>query len=297
MTSSASATPGRLAQLMASGNKSFFIGGGLLLVIVLAAIFAPLLTGHDPYAQDLLHRREPPIWHNWFGEGDKASWDHPLGTDKLGRDYWSRLVYGARVSLTVGLTAVAISAVIGTTLGVLAGYFGGTIDLVISFFVTTRLSLPVVLVALAVVSLNGSSIPVLVLVIGLLLWDRFAIVMRTATQQARNADYVTAARAAGCSTFRIIFSEILPNIMASFVIVVTIELAVAILLEAALSFLGMGVQPPLPSWGLMLSEAKDEIFFSSWMITIPGVALTLLILAINVFGDGLRDLTTQDGER
>lgn len=297
MTNTADIHSSSLARFKAAGSKSFLIGGGLLLIIVLAAIFAPLLTSHDPYMQDLLHRRQPPAFYSWFGSDETAGWNHPLGTDKLGRDYWARLVYGARVSLFVGLTAVALSAVIGTTLGVLAGYFGGKIDLVISFFVTTRLSLPVVLVALAVVSLNGSSIPVLVLVIGLLLWDRFAIVMRTATQQARAADYVTAARAAGCSTFRIIFSEIFPNIMASFVIVVTIELAVAILLEAALSFLGMGVQPPIPSWGLMLSEAKDEIFFAAWMITIPGVALTLLILAINLFGDGLRDLTTGDGQR
>lgn len=297
MNARVSENSGTISRILRAGNKSLFIGGGLLLLIIVAAIFAPLLTVHDPYAQDLLNRRVPPIWHDWFALGGKPDWDHPLGTDKLGRDYWSRLVYGARVSLFVGITAVTISAIIGTTLGVLAGYYGGKIDLVISFILTTRLSMPVVLVALAVVSLNGSSIPVLVLVIGLLLWDRFAIVMRTATLQARSADYVTAARAAGCSTFRIILGEIMPNVMASFVIVVTIELAVAILLEAALSFLGMGVQPPIPSWGLMLAEAKDEIFFSAWMITIPGVALTLLVLSINLFGDGLRDLATQGGRR
>lgn len=285
------------SNLRKAGNKSLFIGGGLLAVIVLAAICAPLLTDYSPYAQDLMHRRKPPIWQNWFDETNPASWEHPLGTDKLGRDYWARLIYGSRVSLIVGMTSVAISAVVGTTLGVLAGYFGGKIDLVVSFIVTTRLSMPVVLVALAVVSLHGSSMPVLILVIGLLLWDRFAIVMRTATQQAVSADYVTSARAAGCSTGRIILREILPNVIASFVIVVTIELAVAILLEAALSFLGMGVQPPTPSWGLMLAEAKDEIFFAAWMITIPGVALTVLIFAINIFGDGLRDLTTRDAHR
>ena len=279
------------------GNKNLYIGGGILIVIFLAAIFAPLLTKYSPYTQDLMHRREPPIWYNWFGSAGGASWDHPLGTDKLGRDYWARLVYGARISLLVGLAAVALSAIIGTTLGVLAGYFGGKVDLVVSFIITTRLSMPVVLVALAVVSLNGSSVPVLILVMGFLLWDRFAIVMRTATQQARTADYVIAARAAGCSTARIILREILPNIMAAFIIIVTIELAIAILLEAALSFLGMGVQPPNPSWGLMLAEAKDEMFFAAWMITIPGVALTVLILAINIFGDGMRDLTTKGGQR
>lgn len=275
-------------------NRSLVIGGGVLAVIMLIAILAPVLSPYDPYSQDLLNRRQPPVWQGWFDDSADISWAHPLGTDKLGRDYWTRLIFGARISLLIGFSAVTISAAIGTTLGVLAGYFGGRTDLLVSFIINTRLALPIMLVALAVAALHGSSIPVLILVLGLLLWDRFAVVIRAATQQARNADYVVAARAVGCSTVRIILSEILPNITTPFVIVATVELAIAILLEAALSFLGMGVQSPTPSWGLMLAEAKEEVFFAPWMITIPGVSLTLLVLAINLFGDGLRDTTAQE---
>lgn len=289
------ALPQRVLPLLQ--NRSLAFGATLLAIIAFAAIFAPLLTPHDPYTQDLLNRRLPPIWHNWSDPQAGASWTHPLGTDKLGRDYLTRLLYGARVSLMIGLSAVVISALIGTTLGVLGGYFGGRVDLVVYFIITARLAMPIVLVALAIVALYGSSITVLILVMGALLWDRFAVVMRSAMMQVRSADYVMAARAVGCSTTRIILREILPNIAAPFVIVATIELAVAILLEAALSFLGMGVQSPTPSWGLMLAEAKEEIFFASWMITIPGVALTFLLLAINLFGDGFRDATSQERAR
>lgn len=277
------------------GHHSLMIGGGGLLLLILIAIFAPLITWHDPYAQDLASRRIPPIWHAWFYESDKASWLHPLGTDPLGRDYLTRLIYGARISIFVGLSVVAISSVIGTTLGVLAGYFGGKIDAAISFIVTTRLSMPVVLVALAIVAIFDGSLQVVILVLGFLLWDRFAVVMRSVTLQIKNQEFITAAKSLGCSNLRIILTEVLPNVANSLIIVATIEMAVAILYEASLSFLGLGVQPPLPSWGLMLAEARPEIFFAAWMITLPGIALFLLVLFVNLLGDGMRDITAPEG--
>ncbi|WP_332691243.1 ABC transporter permease [Bosea sp. (in: a-proteobacteria)] len=271
------------------GQKAFVFGFGLLVLFVLVALAAPLLAPHDPYLQNLTARNIPPFWY------DKGNWLHPLGTDPLGRDYLSRLLYGARISLLIGISVVIISGVIGTTMGLLAGYFGGRVDIAMTFLVTTRLSMPVILVALAVVAIVGSSLWIVILVLGLLKWDRFAVVMRSATQQVRSLDYVAAAQAAGASTTRIILGEVLPNIAPHLIVVATLEAASAILLEAALSFLGLGVQPPLPSWGLMISEAKAYMFFSFWLIALPGSALALLIFAINLAGDGLRDVISPEG--
>lgn len=270
------------------GQKAFVFGFGLLLLFVAIALLAPVLAPHDPYLQNLTARNVPPFWY------EKGNWVHPLGTDPLGRDYLSRLLYGTRISLLIGISVVIISGVIGTTMGLLAGYFGGRIDMVMTFLVTTRLSMPVILVALAVVAIVGSSLWIVILVLGLLKWDRFAVVMRSATQQVRSLDYVAAAQAAGASTSRIILGEVLPNIAPQLIVVATLEAASAILLEASLSFLGLGVQPPLPSWGLMISEAKAYMFFSFWLIALPGTALALLIFAINLAGDGLRDVISPD---
>jgi peptide/nickel transport system permease protein len=203
-------------------------------------------------------------------------------------------MYGAQISLLIGIGTALIAGIIGTLLGLAAGYFGGRIDMIVTFLITVRLSMPVVLVALAVVALIGGSLQVVIAVLGLLLWDRFAVVMRASTQQIRTLEYVNAARAVGCSTARIIFSEIMPNVLNNLIVVATLEVAHAILLEAALSFLGLGVQPPLPSWGLMVSEGKNMMYFEPWLITIPGIALFLLVLAINLLGDGIRDLTAPE---
>jgi len=272
------------------GHAGLLIGSIIIATIVILALLAPYISPHDPYDQILSRKLIPPVWF----DSAKATWTHPLGTDQLGRDYLSRLLWGARISLLIGFAAMLISGVIGTTLGVMAGYFGGRVDTVISFIITTRLSMPVVLIALAVVSLIGSSLTVVIWVLGLLIWDRFAVVMRSATQQVRSLDFVTAAQALGCSTWRIIGSEIMPNIVNHLIVVATLEMAHAILLEAALSFLGLGVQPPEPSWGLMISEAKGLMFFDGWLIAIPGIALFLLVLAINLMGDGIRDVSAPE---
>lgn len=266
-----------------AGQPALMVGLGLLALFVAMAVLAPLLAPHDPYVQNLTARNVPPFWYA------KGGWLHPLGTDPLGRDYLSRLLYGARISLLIGISVVILSGMIGATMGLLAGFFGGRTDLAVTFLVTTRLAMPVILVALAVVAIIGSSLWVVILVLGLLKWDRFAVVMRSATQQVRSLDYIAAAQASGASTLRIILKEVLPNVMPHLIVVATLEAASAILLEAALSFLGLGVQPPLPSWGLMISEAKAYMFFSFWLIALPGSALALLIFAINLAGDGLRD--------
>ena len=223
------------------GHRGLLIGGVILGLMVLAAPLAPWLTPHDPYAQDVTQRLIPPVWHA------KGSWEHVLGTDKLGRDYLARLLFGARVSLVIGAVAALISGLIGTTMGVLAGYFGGRVDALVSYVITTRLAMPVVLVALALASLVGGSLKVVIILLGLLLWDRFAIVTRSATQQLRDAEFIAAAKALGASTPYILLRELLPNLMSALTVVATLEMAHAILLEATLSFLGLGVQPPTPS--------------------------------------------------
>ena len=270
-------------------HRGLVLGVILVGLIGLIALIAPLLAPHDPYTQDLARRLVPPIWH------DTGTWTHPLGTDNLGRDYLSRALYGARIALTIGVSVMVISGLIGAALGLAAGYFGGKVDLAVTFLITTRLAMPVVLAALAVVATVGSSLLAVILVLGLLKWDRFAVVMRSATQQARSQEYVAAARAAGASTPRIILGEILPNVLPHLLVVATVEAGSAILLEAALSFLGLGVQPPLPSWGLMISEAKAFMFFSFWLIAIPGIALATLVLGINLLGDGLHDVSAPSG--
>lgn len=269
-----------------SRNSGLVAGAVILTCVLCTAILATWLAPYDPYRQDLGHRLIDPAWY------PGGSWAHPLGTDGYGRDYLSRLLYGARISLTIGVVTMIVSGIIGTTLGIIGGYFGGIADLIVNFFVTVRLSMPIILVALAVVALIGGSLTVVILVLGFLLWDRFAVVTRSVVQQIREQEYVTAAHAIGASTLRIVGRSVLPNIADQLVVIGTLEMAHAIILEAALSFLGLGVQPPLPSWGLMIAEGKTFMFFKPWLIAFPGVALFLLVLAINLVGDGIRDVTS-----
>ena len=281
-------SPARIAWRKALRHGGFWIGGGIIVLVILVSIAAPLLTPYDPIAQDLSKRLLDPVWRA------RGSWEHPLGTDQLGRDYLARLLHGGRISLLIGFATVIISGTIGTALGVAAGFWGGRVDLAVNLLVTIRLTLPVVLVALVVVALVGGSLPVLMVVIGLLLWDRFAIVTRAATQQIAGRDFVAAARSLGSRTGTIVLREVLPNITGPLVVVASIEMAHAILLEAALSFLGLGVQPPRFTWGLMVAEAKNQILFRPWLIAIPGAALVMLIFAVNLVGDAVRDVTSPD---
>jgi peptide/nickel transport system permease protein len=273
----------------AMGHYGFLMGGAVVLVAIVVALFAPFLTSYDPYEQDLTRRLVNPVW----GEG--GSWAHALGTDALGRDYLSRLMYGARVSLIVGFGAAAIAGIVGSTLGLIGGYFGGRVDAVVMYLVNVKLALPGVLVALSLISVLGGSVLVVTLILGFLFWDRFAVVTRSVTQQVRANDYVSAAEAVGASRTRIIVGEILPNVMNHIIVVASLEMAVAILVEAALSFLGLGIPPPTPTWGLMVSEGRNYMFFQPYLIAIPGVAIFVLVIAINMMGDGIRDITAPEG--
>jgi peptide/nickel transport system permease protein len=278
-------------RLPAFRHLATLLGAVIVGTAVLVAIFAPYLTPHDPFAQNLNLRLIPPVWM------DGSQPEHLLGTDQIGRDYLSRLIYGTRISMLIGVLTVITSGLIGITVGIIGGFYGGRTDDVVMFLITCRLSIPLILVALTVVALVGSSLAVVILTLGLLLWDRFAVVARTTTMQVRNLDYIAAAQAAGASRVHILAREVLPNIANHLVVVATLEMALAILLEAALSFLGLGVPPPLPSWGLMIAEAKEYMFFSPWVIMTPGVVLFVLVLGINLLGDGLRDLLGADPRR
>jgi peptide/nickel transport system permease protein len=286
----AQASPAR-RRLLAFRRLAALLGAVIVGTALLVAIFAPYLTPHDPFAQDLNLRLIPPVWM----DGGRS--DHLLGTDQIGRDYLSRLIYGARISMLIGLLTVVTSGVIGVTLGIIGGFYGGRADDVVMFLITCRLSIPLILVALTVVALVGSSLAVVIFTLGLLLWDRFAVVARTTTMQVRNLDYIAAAQAAGASRTHVLVREVLPNIANHLVVVATLEMALAILLEASLSFLGLGVPPPLPSWGLMIAEAKEYMFFSPWVIMTPGITLFVLVLGINLLGDGLRDMLGADLQR
>ncbi len=282
-------SPPELMKRRAKSHIGFILGGSVVLIALLVAIFAPVLAPADPYDQDLTRRLIDPIW------GAKGTWKNPLGTDALGRDYLSRIMFGSQVSLMIGFFAAAVSAIVGSCIGMIGGYFGGRIDNFIMYLINVKLALPGLLVALSLVSVFGGSIIALILILSFLFWDRYAVVTRSVTQQIRVNDYITAAQALGTSHTRIILGEILPNVMNQIIVIASLEMAVAIIIEAALSFLGLGVQPPTPSWGLLVSEGRSFMFFKPHLIVLPGMAIFLLVIAINMMGDGIRDITAPEG--
>jgi peptide/nickel transport system permease protein len=282
-------SPHRIMRRRALTHPGFLFGTAIMLATILIATFAPLLTPYDPYAQDLSQRLIPPVW------AAKGSWAHFFGTDAMGRDYLTRLMYGARISLTIGFGAATIAGFIGTSLGLIGGYFGGKVDAVVMYLVNVKLALPGILVALSLIEVFGGSVFSVTLILGVLFWDRFVVVTRSVTQQTRVADYVTAAEAVGASRLRIILGEVLPNILNHIIVIASLEMGVAILVEAALSFLGLGIRPPTPSWGLMVSEGRNFMFFQPYLVAVPGVAIFVLVIAINMLGDGIRDITAPEG--
>lgn len=272
-------------------NPGFHIGLFIMLVTLLCALFSPLIAPHDPYVQDLAGKLKPPVWDAG------GSWEHIFGTDTLGRDLLSRIIYGARVTMVVGFGTAILSGAIGSLIGICGGYFGGRIDAFVVFLTNVKLAMPGVLLALSLVSIFGGSLITITLIVGLLFWDRFAIVTRTATQQIRTQEFVIAAEFAGASWTRIILREILPNVMNQIIVVASLEMAIAILVEASLSFLGVGLQPPTPSWGLLVSEGRAFMFFKPYLIMIPGLAIFIVVVGINLLGDGLRDIMAPQGRR
>jgi peptide/nickel transport system permease protein len=282
-------SPRMVMRRRALTHPGFLFGAAIMLITILVAVFAPLLTSYDPYAQELSQRLIPPVW------AAKGSWAHLFGTDGLGRDYLTRLMYGARISLIIGFGAATIAGIIGTSLGLIGGYFGGKVDAVVMYLVNVKLALPGILVALSLIEVFGGSVLSVTLILGVLFWDRFVVVTRSVTQQTRVADYVTAAEAVGASRWRIIVGEVLPNVLNHIIVIASLEMAVAILVEAALSFLGLGIRPPTPSWGLMVSEGRNFMFFQPYLVAIPGIAIFVLVIAINMLGDGIRDITAPEG--
>ncbi|MBY5972037.1 ABC transporter permease [Ferrimonas balearica] len=267
-----------------SRSRAGLFGFVLLVVIVALALLAPLLDLPDPTRGDLRARLAGPTWEGLFSPGA-----HPLGTDEVGRDILSRLIHGSRMTLMVASTAVVLGGIVGTVLGILAGYKGGFIDRLLMRLVDIQLAIPLMLLALLVVAALGPSIRNVVLVLALTSWIRYARIIRAQVLSLREREFVQSARAIGASTARIMFLHILPNVLTPALVVGTLELARVIIMDAALSFLGLGVQPPTPSWGRMLADGRVYLSSAWWTVTFPGLAIVLTVLSVNLFGDWLRD--------
>jgi ABC-type dipeptide/oligopeptide/nickel transport system permease subunit len=256
----------------------------LLVPVVIAALWPVAWLPHPPAWSDLDARLMPPA----FLAGGR--WAHPLGTDNLGRDILSRMMYGGRFSLFVALSAVALAALIGVTAGVVAGYRGGVADVIVMRLVDVQLAFPLILLVIAIIAVLGTSLPMLIVVLGVPAWAHYARIIRGSTLVVVAAQYVEAARALGGRESRLIFRHILPNLATPMVILTTFEIARLLLLESAVSFLGLGIQPPTPSWGTMIADGRNHIYEGWWVSTIPGLAIFLVVLALNFIGDGLRDV-------
>lgn len=265
-----------------------FRAGVLGLVIVLgvsaAAIFADVVAPHDPYDQEVVNRLTPPMW------AAKGSPQHVLGTDPVGRDVLSRLIHGGRISLATGVAAVLIAAIIGVTLGLIGGYYGGKLDSVINSLVNVMMAFPFMLLALTAVAVMGPSFRNLVIVLGVTGWPIYTRVVRAETYHLKALDFVVSAHAMGFSNSRIITRHVLPNLINTIIVTSSLEVARMIIQESFLSFLGLGVQPPTPSWGGMLGEGRTYMLTHPWLATFPGIAIFVTTLGINLLGDGLRDL-------
>ena len=266
------------------GRLKWGVGGAaVFLLIVLSALLAPVISPHDPLSVDIRHRMAPPAWM------DGGSVHHLLGTDQVGRDLLSRMIYGGRISLVVGIAAVLISATIGVLLGLGAGYFGGRIDWTIMTGVNVMLTFPFVLLALAVIAVLGPSLVNMIVVLGVAGWPIYARVVRAETLAIREREFVLAGRALGMSHARIVFRQILPNLVSAIVVIATLQVAQVIILESFLSFLGLGIQPPTPAWGNMLGEGRVYMLNSWWIAAFPGLAIFITTLVINLIGNALRD--------
>ncbi|MFT5365254.1 MAG: peptide/nickel transport system permease protein [Candidatus Latescibacterota bacterium] len=258
-------------------NRLAVVGGVLLVGFLFVAVFAPLLTPYDPLAQDLYNRLKLP------------SLDHPFGTDDFGRDILSRVIFGSRISLRIGLIAVVIALTLGTGIGLIAGYWGGVLDQVLMRLMDLVLAFPSILLAIGIVAILGPGLENAMLAIGLVAVPQYARLVRASALSVKEMDYVQASRALGAGHARILLVAVLPNCLAPLIVQATLGLATAILDAAGLSFLGLGAQPPIPEWGAMLSNGRELIVRAPWVLTFPGVAIFFTVLAFNLFGDGLRD--------
>jgi peptide/nickel transport system permease protein len=265
-------------------NKAALLGLAILVLVTASAVLAPLISPADPVLQEVSFRLKPPTL-----EGDDGR-THLLGTDHLGRDILSRLIYGARISLVIGISAVALAGTLGTLIGLVAGYRGGRIDDLCMRFTDTMLAMPFILLALAVIAVLGSSLRNIILVLGVTSWVSYARVVRAEVLTLRTREFVLAAQALGGHGGRIVFRHLLPNVLTPVIVIATLEVARMIILESALSFLGLGVQPPTPTWGGMLADGRAYLSTAWWLATFPGLCIMLSVLGINLLGDWLRDV-------
>ena len=256
-----------------------FIG---LVLVVAVAIFAPVLAPYDPAAQDVLARLKPPAW------AARGSLDHLLGTDHLGRDVLSRLIYGSRVTLIIASLVVLFAGALGVTIGLVAGYLGGRADSLLMRIVDIQVSFPGILLILLIVSVVGPGVPTLIVVLAITNWMIYARVVRGIVLQSRQSAYVEAAEVVGCGPVRVIWRHILPNLVAPLLTLAILEFTNIVLAEAAVSFLGLGVQPPATSWGLDVASGRDYVFIAWWLVTLPGLCIVFTVLSINLFAGWLR---------
>lgn len=260
------------------GSWQIVVGGLVVIALLVIAIFAPLLAPHDVAKQNLMGTLLPP-----------GSPGHLLGTDELGRDILSRLIYGSRISLMTGFLAAAISICVGVPLGLMAGYFSGRVDMVLGRFFDAVLAIPSILLAIGLSSIFGPGLIVIISALGLVWWASYARLVRSEALTLAHMDYVEAARATGCDNQRILFRYLMPNVLPIVLAMLPLTIASGILVEASLSFLGIGVRPPTPTWGAMLATGRNFIRTSGWMATLPGLSIAITILGLNLLGDGLRD--------
>jgi len=255
----------------------------IIVVLIVVALFAPLLAPHSPTEQSLPDKLLPPAWQ----QGGSAQ--HLLGTDLLGRDVLSRLIHGARVSLTVALAALLAGGGVGLVLGIVSGYVGGRVDSLIMRIVDATLTFPTILIALLLTVSLGQGLRTIVIAVTLIIWARFARVVRGEVLAVKARDFVDLARVHGCSHVRIMAVHIVPNVMNTFMVLLTLHIGFVIIVEASLSFLGAGIAPPTPSWGQMVADGRSHIAGAWWLSVVPGAAIMLVVLAFNLFGDWLRD--------
>lgn len=265
-------------------SKTGLVGFFIVLIVVFIAVFAPLLAPYDPAAMNVAKMLKPPIWI----EGSDPA--HILGTDNLGRDILSRIIYGSRVSLLVGVSAVVLAGVIGIIVGLVGGFYGGFVDILLMRLVDSFLAIPNILFALVFLAVFGPSVPTLIIVIGVTNWVAYARIVRSEALSIKEREFIKAARSIGVRSPLIIIRHILPNVMSSFIVISTLSVASTIILEASLSFLGLGIQPPTVSWGGILSDGRDYLATSWWLATLPGLAITITVLGIIFLGDWLRDI-------
>lgn len=298
MSETATESPAAIAQIQNVANRtvrarmlrslrqqpSRAIGLIIMAMIILGAVFAPLITSQAPESTSLSLRNRPPFWM------EESVSPHFLGTDPLGRDMWSRIVYGARISLLIGFLSMLVAGPIGVFLGLISGYRGGTVDVIIMRIADAQLSIPSILLVVAIIAVLGRSLLIIIVVLGITKWVEYARVTRAEVLRLKESEFVLASKSIGATHTRLLFQHILPNLMTPIIVLASFSVAEMILAEAALSFLGLGVPPPTPSWGGMIADGREYLTNAWWISTWPGIAVLITVLSINLVGDWLTEV-------